>query len=141
MGIEDIFQSVRERKAFARDVSGLQQFLLQQQLSQDAAQRLAFARLLPPDQRQGLPGINFPAAPQFPQAQSTQGAQLFGNTLLQQQQQQAALKRQLAQPISPSQAISQKQLNRINFLENKARRGTITQQEKDELQRENGLLE
>ena len=124
-----------ERKAFARDVSGLQQFLLQQQQSQGAAQQLAAALSVPPDQRQGIPGINFPTAPQLPQAQSQQGGQLFGNLLLQQQQQQGALGLQAARPISPSQTITQKQLNRINFLENKARRGTITQQEKDELQR------
>ena len=54
---------------------------------------------------------------------------------LQQQQQQGALGLQAARPVSPSQIITQKQLDRINFLENKARQGTITQKEKDELQR------
>ncbi|KKM91007.1 hypothetical protein LCGC14_1232880 [marine sediment metagenome] len=135
MAIEDIFARVRERKGFARDVSGLQQFLLQQQQSQGAAQQLAAALSVPPDQRQGIPGINFPTAPQLPQAQSQQGGQLFGNLLLQQQQQQGALGLQAARPISPSQIITQKQLDRINLLESKARQGTITQPEKDELQR------
>jgi len=54
---------------------------------------------------------------------------------LQQQQQQGALGLQAARPISPSQIITQKQLDRINLLESKARQGTITQPEKDELQR------
>ncbi|KKN53623.1 hypothetical protein LCGC14_0600540 [marine sediment metagenome] len=89
-----------ERKGFAQDVSGLQQFLLQQQQSQDASQQLAIARSLSPEQRQGQPGINFPAAPQFPQAQSQQGGQLFGNLLLQQQQQQGALGLQAARPVT-----------------------------------------
>ncbi len=101
MAIEDIFARVRERKGLVQDVSGLQQFLLQQQQSQGAAQQLAAALSVPSDQRQGLPGINFPTAPQLPQAQSTQGAQLFGNTLLQQQQQQGALGLQAARPRTP----------------------------------------
>ena len=124
-----------ERKGFGQDINSLQQFLLQQQQSQGVAQQLAAALSVPPDQRQGLPGINFPAAPQFPQAQSQQGGKLFGDLLLQQQQQQGALGLQAARPVSPSQIITQKQLDRINLLESKARNGTITQQEKDELQR------
>ena len=134
MAIEDIFARVRERKGLVQDVSGLQQFLLQQQQSQGAAQQLAAALSVPPDQRQGLPGINFPAAPQFPQAQSTQGAQLFGNILLQQQQQQGALGLQAARPRTPSQI----QAAEITRIQNKPV-SQRTAEEKDILRVSQGL--
>ena len=78
--------------------------LLQQQQQQRAARQL---------QQLGLPGgLTSPIAQQI-------GGQL------------AAAQ---AKPMPPTQRIVQKQLDRINFLEEKARRGTITKPEKAELQ-------
>jgi hypothetical protein len=60
---------------------------------------------------------------------------LAGQLGMQQQQQQGALALAKATPLSPTQNIAQLQLDRINLLQSKEAQGTLTQAEKDELQR------
>ncbi len=96
---------------------GIGQFIAQRRQQQQQAVLRQFL------QQQGVQvPTNLP--PQFLQQFALQRQELAGR---------AAIAR--AKPISPAQQITQKQLNRINLLEHKARQGTITEPEKAELQR------
>lgn len=117
---KSIFARTRERRGFAQDVSGLQQFIQSQQQLANANQQLAILRALPLAQRQAFQGQvpQFPAFTPFPTSQSQAGADLFSNFLLQQQRQQGALglqqqqqrgalELQAARPVTPVRSTFQ----------------------------------
>ncbi len=130
-----IFARTREKQRFTQDIANLQRFQQTQRQLQNAEQRLAILRALPLAQRQAFQGQapQFPAFMPFPQAQSRAGGELFGDFLLNQQQIAGRAAAAKAKPISPAQQITQKQLDRINLLEEKARKGTIKPREAAEL--------
>ena len=126
-GIAAGFQQRAANKAAER-----QQQLRQEKFQQDMANLAAFQR-----QQQLAQQTQLPSGSQGPQAQQPDLTQLIMQTP---QGQNLALQlgfSNVAQPkqISPSQQITQKQLDRINLLERKQRQGTITEPEKVELQR------